>query len=112
MFQLTDRVAIVTGASRGIGEAIALAFAKAGARVVCCSRKLEGVQAVAGKIEAQGGQAHAVACHTGKAEDVAALVRAAVDRFGRIDVLVNNAATNPYFGPLADAPEAAWDKTF
>ena len=110
--RLADRVAILTGASRGIGAAIALAFAREGARVVVCSRKLEGVQVVADEIAAAGGEALAVACHTGKAEDVAALVRAAAQRFGRVDLLVNNAATNPYFGPLVDAPEAAWDKTF
>jgi NAD(P)-dependent dehydrogenase (short-subunit alcohol dehydrogenase family) len=112
MSDLSGRVAIVTGASRGIGEAIALAYGQAGARVVVCSRKLEGVQAVAAAIEKAGGQAMPVACHTGKAEDVSALVARTVERFGQVDVLVNNAATNPYFGPLVDAPDAAWDKTF
>jgi len=110
--RLADRVAIVTGASRGIGAAIAQGFAREGAKVVVCARKLEGVQAVAAEITASGGAALAIACHTGKAEDVAALLQAAVAHFGRVDVVVNNAATNPYFGPLLDAPDAAWDKTF
>jgi len=109
---LGGKVAIVTGASRGIGEAIAVGFAGAGARVVLAARKVEGVAAVAARIEQAGGQALAVAAHTGKPDEVAALVRAAVEKFGQVDVLVNNAATNPYFGPLLDAPDAAWDKTF
>ena len=112
MFDLSRRVAIVTGASRGIGEAIARGFAQAGARVVVASRKIEGVQAVAAAIEQAGGQAMPVACHTGKAEDVTQLIARTVERFGQVDIAVNNAATNPYFGPLIDTPDAAWDKTF
>lgn len=111
-FSLAGKVAIVTGASRGIGAAIARAFAQAGARVALASRKIEGVQAVAAEIAAAGGEAHAVAAHVGKQDDVVALVRATVERFGAVDVLVNNAGTNPHFGPLVDAGDAAWDKTF
>lgn len=106
---LEGKVAIVTGASRGIGEAIARAFAANGAKVVVASRKIEGVGAVA---EAIGESALAVAAHTGREEDCARLVASAVDAFGKVDVLVNNAATNPYFGPLLDADMGAWDKTF
>ncbi len=106
---LEHKVAIVTGASRGIGEAIARTFAAHGAKVVCASRKIEGVGAVA---ESIGPQALAVAAHTGKEADCAALVDAAVKKFGKVDILVNNAATNPYFGPLVDVDEGAWDKTF
>lgn len=106
---LKDKVAIVTGASRGIGEAIARSFVANGARVVLASRKLEGLTAVADSI---GDGAIAVAAHTGREEDCANLVKAAIDKFGKVDILVNNAATNPYFGPMIDIDEGAWDKTF
>jgi len=106
---LENKVAIVTGASRGIGEAIARCFAAAGAKVVVASRKPEGIGAVAQSI---GASAHAVAAHTGKESDCKALVEAAIAKFGKVDILVNNAATNPYFGPLLDIDEGAWDKTF
>lgn len=112
LIHLADKVAIVTGASRGIGEAIALAYADAGAKVVLASRKLDGLDAVAAKIRANGGEALSVACHTGKKEDVAALVDKSVQTFGKVDVLVNNAATNPYFGPLTGVDDGAWRKTF
>jgi NAD(P)-dependent dehydrogenase (short-subunit alcohol dehydrogenase family) len=111
-FDLTGQVAVVTGASRGIGEAIAMALAAAGARLVIASRKLENVQPVADQINAGGGEALAVACHTGKAEQAEALAARAREAFGGIDVLVNNAATSPHFGPLLDAEESHWDKTF
>jgi NAD(P)-dependent dehydrogenase (short-subunit alcohol dehydrogenase family) len=106
---LEGKVAIITGGSRGIGEAMARAFVEAGAKVVVASRKLEGVQAVAASL---GGAAFAVAAHTGKEADCVALVQAAAKHFGRVDVLVNNAATNPHFGPLMTAEMGAWDKTF
>ncbi len=106
---LENKVAIVTGASRGIGEAIARTFAQNGANVVIASRKLEGLQAVA---ESIGPQAFAFAAHTGKESECSALVDAAVRKFGKVDILVNNAATNPHFGPFIDVDEGAWDKTF
>ena len=109
---LENKVAIVTGASRGIGEAIARCFAANGAKVVLASRKIEGLSAVAESIGATGGSAFAVAAHTGREAECAALVEAAVKKFGKVDILVNNAATNPHFGPLVDADEGAWDKTF
>lgn len=112
LFSLKDRVAIVTGASRGIGEAIALSFAGAGASVVLAARKPEALRSVAERITERGGKALAVAAHTGKADDIRALVAEAVRSFGKVDVLVNNAATNPYFGPLLQTDEGAWDKTF
>ena len=106
---LEGKVAIVTGASRGIGEAIARCFAANGAKVVVASRKIEGLSAVA---ESIGANAHAVAAHTGREADCAALVEATVQKFGKVDILVNNAATNPHFGPMVDVDEGAWDKTF
>jgi NAD(P)-dependent dehydrogenase (short-subunit alcohol dehydrogenase family) len=109
---LEGKVAIVTGASRGIGESIARTYAKAGAKVVLASRKLEGLTEVQKKIEAEGGEALAVTCHTGSREQIDQLVEKAIERFGKVDVLVNNAATNPYFGPMMLVEELAWDKTF
>lgn len=111
-FDLTGKVAIVTGASRGIGEAIAQMFAQAGAKVVLASRKIEDLQAVADGIKAAGGEALAVACHTGKREQVQALVQRAVDEWGRVDIAVNNAATNPHFGSILNSDEGQWDKTY
>jgi len=112
LIHLQDKVAIVSGASRGIGEAIALAFAEAGAQVVVSSRKLEGVEGVAKKIAAAGGQAHAVAAHVGNIEHCHALVAETVKHFGRADVLVNCAGTNPYFGPMVGIEPSAYEKTF
>jgi len=111
--RLQDKTAIVTGASRGIGLAIARAFALEGARVVLSSRKLEGLQAAAQSIEAEApGRVFVKTCHMGRADDVEALVDWASTEIGPVDVLVNNAATNPHFGPLLTAPESMWDKTF
>lgn len=109
-FRLDGRVAIVTGASKGIGAAIARTLAEAGASVVVSSRKQESVDAVAVEIAAAGGTAVGVAAHAGKAEDLARLVATTVERFGKIDVVVNNAASNPSFGPLLDATDDLLDK--
>jgi NAD(P)-dependent dehydrogenase (short-subunit alcohol dehydrogenase family) len=112
-FSLDGRVALVTGASRGIGSAIALALAEQGAQVVLSSRKQADLEVEAERINSRFPQrAVAIAAHAGKAEDLQRLVDGAMARFGRIDILVNNAATNPYFGPVLSAELSAWDKTF
>jgi NAD(P)-dependent dehydrogenase (short-subunit alcohol dehydrogenase family) len=112
-FSLDGRVALVTGASRGIGSAIALALAEQGAQVVLSSRKQADLEVEAERINSRFPQrAVAIAAHAGKAEDLQRLVDGAIARFGRIDILVNNAATNPYFGPVLSAELSAWDKTF
>ena len=110
-FDLTGKVAIITGASRGIGAAIAWAYARAGARLLLSSRKLENVQLMADAINAEfPQQALALAAHAGEAAAARALVAAAVDSYGRLDIVVNNAATNPHFGPILTAEESHWDK--
>jgi NAD(P)-dependent dehydrogenase (short-subunit alcohol dehydrogenase family) len=109
-FDLVDKVAIITGGSRGIGREIALAFASAGAKVVISSRKQASLDAVAAKIEAEGGTALAVAAHVGQEATLTALVERVVEIFGGVDILVNNAATNPHFGPLMTATASQWDK--
>jgi NAD(P)-dependent dehydrogenase (short-subunit alcohol dehydrogenase family) len=111
MFDLKGRVALVTGASRGIGEAIAKAYAERGARVIVSSRKQDGCEAVAGAIVAAGGDAVAMACHIGDMEALAKLFAAVQERYGRLDVLVNNAATNPYYGHVLDTDLGAFQKT-
>lgn len=111
MFDLTDKVAIITGASRGIGQSIAEHFAEAGAKVVLASRKQESLDEVAAQINANGGEAIGIAAHTGNKETLQALVEQTVERFGGVDILVNNAATNPHFGTLLDAEDSMWQKT-
>jgi NAD(P)-dependent dehydrogenase (short-subunit alcohol dehydrogenase family) len=110
-FELNNKVALITGASRGIGEAIALTLAQYGARCLLVSRKAEGLAAVESKIAVEGGKADAITCHMGDLSRIEQLVEQVKATYGRLDILVNNAATNPYFGPMDRAPEWAWNKT-
>src|SRR5688500_7402183 len=106
------KVVLVTGGSRGIGESIARVLGQSGAQVAIASRKQQGVDEAAGRLRAAGVEVEAFTCHVGKEAEVEALVAAVVKRFGRLDVLVANAATNPYFGPMLGADAAIVDKTF
>jgi NAD(P)-dependent dehydrogenase (short-subunit alcohol dehydrogenase family) len=111
LFDLTGKIALVTGGSRGIGEAIARTLAAHGAHVIVASRKLEGCKAVAASIAEAGGSAEALTCHIGELDAIEATFRAVESMHGRLDVLVNNAAANPYFGPIVDTDPAAFQKT-
>jgi NAD(P)-dependent dehydrogenase (short-subunit alcohol dehydrogenase family) len=110
LFDLTEKVAIITGSSRGIGFAIADSFAAAGAKVVLASRKQDALDQAAETIQANGGEAFPFAAHTGDSENIQALVSACVEKYGGVDILVNNAATNPHFGPILTSDESHWDK--
>ncbi|PID84820.1 MAG: short-chain dehydrogenase [Chloroflexi bacterium] len=110
-FDLSDKVALITGASRGIGQAIAEAYAAAGAQVVLSSRTQEKLDTVAEMIRNQGGEALPIAAHTGNSHAVQQVVDQATAAYGGIDIVVNNAATNPHFGHILTAEESHWDKT-
>ena len=110
-FDLSGKIAVVTGASRGIGESIAKVLASHGAHVIVSSRKAEDCRKVADAIIAAGGSASVIPCHIGEPEQIDALFAEVTSRHGRLDILVNNAAANPYFGPIVDTDAAAFQKT-
>lgn len=111
LFDLDGKIAFVSGASRGIGEAIAKLLAQQGAHVIVSSRKIDGCHAVADAIVAAGGKATAVACHIGELEQIQTVFGQIREQFGRLDILVNNAATNPQFCHILDTDASAFQKT-
>ena len=111
MFDLSGKIALVTGGSRGIGESIARCLAAYGAHVLVSSRKAEGCEAVAQAIKAEGGKAEAMPCHIGEMDQIEKLFADIEKRHGRLDILVNNAATNPHFGPIWETDVGAFQKT-
>lgn len=112
MFDLNDRVALVTGSSRGIGRAIAESLAAHGARVVISSRNQDACEEVAEAINSSGGQAMAAACNVSDREAVETLCNQVIETWGKVDVLVCNAAANPAFGPMSKLDDSAFDKIF
>ena len=110
LFQLDNKVAIVTGASKGIGEAMARGLAEFGAKVVISSRKREAVDAVAESFQNDGLEAIAIAANMGNVEEAQTLIDQTVDAYGGIDIIINNAAANPVFGPIQNTEERAFDK--
>ncbi|MCV2883952.1 SDR family oxidoreductase [Aestuariibacter sp. AA17] len=111
LFDLSGKIALVTGASRGIGESIARLLAQYGAHVIVSSRKVEGCEAVASSIRDSGGSAEALACHVGEMEQIQHTFETIRAQHGRLDILVNNAAANPFFGHILDTDLAAYQKT-
>jgi len=111
LFNLNGKIALITGASRGIGESVARTLAAQGAHVIVSSRKLDGCELVASSIRSAGGSAEAFACHIGEMDQIDAVWEHIEQKHGKLDILVNNAATNPYFGPVEDTDMAAFNKT-
>ncbi|MFC3151707.1 SDR family oxidoreductase [Litoribrevibacter euphylliae] len=111
LFNLSGKVALVTGASRGIGESIAKALASAGAHVIVSSRKLDGCQPVVDQIVGAGGSAEAMACHIGDMDQITSIFSVIKEKHGKLDILINNAATNPYFGHILDTDLSVFQKT-
>jgi NAD(P)-dependent dehydrogenase (short-subunit alcohol dehydrogenase family) len=109
-FDLTGQVAVITGSSRGIGRSSAELLAKLGAKVVVSSRRPEACEEVASGIRKEGGDAHVIACNISRREEVEALIAGTISHYGKIDILVCNAAVNPYYGPLLDIKDEAFDK--
>lgn len=110
-FSLAGRNAIITGSTRGIGLAMARGFLEAGASVTVCSRKQEGVDEALAELKDYREQVFGKTVHVGKRESLEELLAASRERFGPVQILVNNAGTNPYSGPIVDSPDGAWDKT-
>jgi dehydrogenase/reductase SDR family protein 4 len=111
-FSLEGKHALITGGTRGIGLAIVKGYLEAGANVSFCGRKQEGVDEALKELGFFGDHVRGFAAHVGKREEVESLVEASLDAFGSIGILVNNAGTNPYYGPIVESEDWAWEKTF
>lgn len=110
LFDMTGKVALITGSTKGIGRSIAEEMARQGAKVVISSRKADVCEQVAGELKSEGFDAIAIPCHVGKKDDLQNLVDKTIETWGKIDVLVCNAATNPVYGPTAEMTDEAWGK--
>ena len=112
MFRLNKKTAIVSGGSKGIGKAIALKYAQAGADAVICSRRKENLEAAVIEAESNGFSLIPIECNTSNFDSIQSVVDLTMDKFGKVDILVNNAATNPYYGPILNSEDSHWDKIF
>jgi len=111
-FSLNRKIALITGASRGIGKAIAITLADYGAQCILVSRKADALAVIATYIVSRGGKADVMPCNVGNLKQIEKLMAQIKDRYGKLDILINNAATNPYFGEMLGADEGVWNKTF
>ena len=112
MLSLKNKSVIISGGSKGIGKAIAFTFAKAGANVVICSRKKDNLEAAVAEAESKGFDIDAVECNTGDSKSINNVVDFTIHKFSTVDILVNNAAANPYYGPILNSEDSHWDKIY
>ena len=112
MFSLENKTAIISGGSKGIGKAIAFKYAEAGANVIICSRKKENLDTAVQEAKSSGFDIIAIECNTGDVDSIQNVVNQTVDKFGTVDILVNNAAANPYYGSILKAEDSHCDKIF
>ena len=110
MFSLKERIAIISGGSKGIGKAIAFKYAEAGANVVICSRKKDNLDSAKEEAQKAGFNIIGIECNTGEIESINNVVNKTIEQFGRVDILVNNAAANPYYGPILNSQDSHWEK--
>ena len=110
MFSLKEKTAIVSGGSKGIGKAIALKYAEAGANVVICSRKKDNLDSAVSEAQSSGFNIIGIECNTGDMESIKNVVNQTISQFGKVDILVNNAAANPYYGPILKSQDSHWEK--
>ena len=112
MLDLNNKTAIVSGGSKGIGKAIAMKLAQAGANVVICSRKKENLDSAVNEAESNGLTLIPIECNTSNKESIQSVVDYTLEKFNGVDILVNNAAANPYYGPILNSEDSHWDKIF